>query len=430
MSYEPCDDKLVTGTIQKRENCDMAKIKLEFDNDAGETLAGLLETPPENVSIARYAIFAHCFTCGKDIAAASRISRALAARGIAVLRFDFTGLGNSDGDFANSNFSSNVQDLLAAAEKLATDYQAPQLIIGHSLGGAAVLSAAQQIDSIRAVATIGSPATAKHVEHLFQAGADLIAEQGEASIGIGGRQFLIKKQMLDDIDRYNTTEQIKNLNAALIVFHSPIDSIVSIDQAAEIYQAARHPKSFISLDNADHLLSKASDANYVGTTLAAWASRYLEIDEFENQSSLAERPALAAGEVLVTELDKKFLRGIFSDSHRLMADEPEKYGGSNLGPTPYDLLLMSLGACTSMTMRMYASRKKLPLDDIEIKLAHERIHAEDCIDCNNHIDRITRSISLKGDLGDEHKASLMAIADKCPVHRTLENDPQIVTELV
>ena len=408
----------------------MARVKLEFKNNMGESLAGLLETPPENISIAQYAVFAHCFTCGKDIAAASRISRSLAARGIAVLRFDFTGLGNSDGDFANSNFSSNIQDLLAAAEKLKSDYAAPQLLIGHSLGGAAVLSAAQQIESVKAVATIGSPATAKHVEHLFQAGTDLLEAQGEASIRIGTRQFLIKRQMLDDINHYNSTEQIGKLNAALIVFHSPVDNIVSIDQAAEIYQAARHPKSFISLDKADHLLSKASDASYVGTTLAAWASRYLDIDESSDETDFTSQPALAAGEVLVTELDKKFTRAMFSDSHRLIADEPEKYGGSNLGPSPYDLLLMGLGACTSMTLRMYASRKKLPLDDIEVKLVHERVHAEDCIDCNDKIERITRSISLKGDLSEEQKASLLVIADKCPVHRTLESHPQIVTELV
>ena len=407
----------------------MGKIKLEFENDAGETLAGLLETPPDNVVTQRYAIFAHCFTCGKDIAAASRISRALAAHGIAVLRFDFTGLGSSDGDFANSNFSSNVQDLISAAEKLKAEYAAPQLLIGHSLGGAAVLAAAQQIESIRAVATIGSPATAKHVEHLFQAEASLIEKQGEASIAIGGRQFLIKKQLLDDINHYNSTDAIKNLNAALIVFHSPVDSIVSIDQAAEIYQAARHPKSFISLDNADHLLSKASDANYVGVTLAAWAGRYLEIDESSNAPFPGEQPTLAAGEVLVTELDQKFLRGMFSDSHRLLADEPEKYGGSNLGPSPYDLLLMSLGACTSMTLRMYANRKKMLLEDIEVKLVHERVHAEDCVDCKDNIEQITRSISFKGDLSDEQKASLLVIADKCPVHRTLENNPQILTEL-
>jgi putative redox protein len=408
----------------------MGKIKLEFENDAGETLAGLLETPPDNVVTQRYAIFAHCFTCGKDIAAASRISRALAAHGIAVLRFDFTGLGSSDGDFANSNFSSNVQDLISAAEKLKAEYAAPQLLIGHSLGGAAVLAAAQQIESIRAVATIGSPATAKHVEHLFQAGADLIEEQGEAPIKIGGRQFLIKKQLLDDINHYNSTTAIKELNAALIVFHSPVDSIVSINQAAEIYQAARHPKSFISLDDADHLLSKAKDANYVGVTLAAWAGRYLEIDESSNAPIPGKQPTLAAGEVLVTELDQKFLRGMFSDGHRLLADEPEKYGGSNLGPSPYDLLLMSLGACTSMTLRMYANRKKMAVEDIEVKLVHERVHAEDCVECNDYIDRITRSISFKGDLSDEQKVKLMEIAEKCPVHRTLENDPKIVTELV
>ncbi|MFV2032727.1 MAG: alpha/beta fold hydrolase [Gammaproteobacteria bacterium] len=408
----------------------MARIKLEFENEAGETLAGLLETPPENVAIARYALFAHCFTCGKDIAAASRISRALAARGIAVLRFDFTGLGSSDGDFANSNFSSNVQDLVAAATKLEASYQAPQLLIGHSLGGAAVLTAAHQIDSVKAVATIGSPATAKHVAHLFHTQAHEIAKQGEALIGIGGREFLIKKQMLEDIDQYNSTEQIGTLKTALMVFHSPLDDIVSIDQAAEIYQAAKHPKSFISLDNADHLLSNAADAEYVGITLAAWASRYLEIEPVDKSRSLAHKPVLEAGEVMVTELDRQYLRGLFSDNHRLMADEPTKYGGTNLGPTPYDLLLMSLGACTSMTLRMYANRKKLALDDVEVTLVHERVHAEDCIECKDKIERITRKITLTGDLSDEQRQSLLAIADKCPVHRTLKNQPQINTELV
>jgi len=405
----------------------MSKIKLEFENNNGEILAGLLETPTGNAAISGYALFAHCFTCGKDIAAASRISKALAARGIAVLRFDFTGLGNSDGDFANSNFSSNVQDLLAAAAHLEAHYAAPQLLIGHSLGGAAVLSAAQQLESIKAVATIGSPATARHIEHLFQDQADSIKQQGESIVNIGGRKFPIKQQLLDDIDRYNSTGQIKNLNAALMIFHSPADTIVSIDQAAEIYQAAIHPKSFISLDRADHLLSKAEDAEYVGATLAAWAGRYLGSNTLDNLTE--QNTQLESGEVLVTELDRQFLRGLFSDNHCLLADEPEKYGGSNLGPTPYDLLLMSLGACTSMTLRMYASRKKLPLEDIEVKLVHERVHAEDCINCNDKIERITRTISLKGDLSDEQKQRLLAIADRCPVHRTLESDPKIVTQL-
>lgn len=408
----------------------MSKIKLEFDNAEGHRLAGLLETPPKHIAIARYALFAHCFTCGKDIAAASRISRALAAQGIAVLRFDFTGLGNSDGDFSNTNFSSNVQDLLAAAEKLKQQYQAPQLLIGHSLGGAAVLSAAHQIESVKAVATIGAPATARHVKHLFQSESETIAKQGEALVGIGGRKFLIKNQMLDDIDKYNSTAQIARLDAALVVFHSPVDTIVSIDQAAEIYQAAKHPKSFISLDNADHLLSKAADAEYVGKTLAAWASRYLEIDSIDQQTNLAKKPGLEAGEVLVSELDKKFLRGLFSDNHQLMADEPVKYGGSNLGPTPYDLLLMSLGACTSMTLRMYANRKQLALDNIEVTLEHERVHADDCDGCTDKIERLTRRITLTGDLTDEQRQRLLEIADMCPVHRTLESDPQIVSILV
>lgn len=408
----------------------MSKVKLEFVNAEGHTLAGLLETPPKHIAIARYALFAHCFTCGKDIAAASRISRALAAQGIAVLRFDFTGLGNSDGDFSNTNFSSNVQDLIAAAEKLKQQYQPPQLLIGHSLGGAAVLSAAHQIESVKAIATIGAPATARHIEHLFELKSDKIAKQGEAVVGIGGRQFLIKNQMLDDIDKYNSTDQIAKLNAAIVVFHSPVDTIVSIDQAAKIYQAAKHPKSFISLDNADHLLSKAADAEYVGKTLAAWASRYLEIDSVDLNAKLAHKPLLESGEVLVSELDKKFLRGLFSDSHQLMADEPVKYGGSNLGPSPYDLLLMSLGACTSMTLRMYANRKQLPLDDIEVTLEHESVHADDCDGCTDKIERLTRKITLTGDLSNEQRQRLLEIADMCPVHRTLESDPQIVSILV
>ncbi len=408
----------------------MSRIKLEFNNAQGQSLAGLLETPPENIVIARYALFAHCFTCGKDIAAASRISRALAARGIAVLRFDFTGLGNSDGDFANSNFSSNIADLLAAAAKLESDYQAPQLMIGHSLGGAAVLAAAHQLPDVKAVVTIGAPATAQHVEHLFRVESELIKQHGEAVVNIGGREFCIKNQMLVDISKNNSTKQIGLLGKALLVFHSPVDTVVSVDQAAQIFKAAKHPKSYISLDQADHLLSHAVDAEYVAATMAAWASRYLGLEAVGFQKTLNERPPLDSGEVLVSELDKKFLRGMFSDSHRLMADEPEKYGGSNLGPTPYDLLLMSLGACTSMTLRMYANRKKLPLDDVDITLVHERIHADDCADCDQKIERLTRRVSLHGELSDEQRQRLLEIADMCPVHRTLESDLQIITELV
>ena len=405
----------------------MNKIRLEFKNPNGEKLAGLLELPGQGDEISSFALFAHCFTCGKDIAAASRISRALAAKGIAVLRFDFTGLGKSDGDFANTNFSSNIDDLVEAAKALEAQYRAPQILIGHSLGGAAVLGAAAKLDSIKAVVTIGAPATAQHVAHLFKQDAAQIQAQGEAVVALGTREFAIKKQFLDDIDQYSSTEKIRELGTALLVMHSPLDTIVSVDEAARIFQAARHPKSFISLDKADHLLSKADDAEYVATMIASWVSRYVDSAQ---DSAAPQSLDLADGEVLINELDHKFLRGMHSKSHFLRADEPVNYGGSDAGPSPYDLLLMSLGACTSMTLRMYASHKKLPLEDVSIRLVHERVHAEDCIDCNGKIERITRRISLVGDLSEDERRKLLEIADKCPVHRTLESDPQIVTELV
>ncbi len=404
----------------------MNKIRLEFENRDGDSLAGLLELPERPEQTLAFALFAHCFTCGKDIAAASRISRALAARGIAVLRFDFTGLGSSDGDFANTNFSSNVDDLICAANRLAEDYRAPQLLIGHSLGGAAVLAAAAQLESVNAVVTIAAPASASHVAHLFRDKAESIQQQGEALVSIGGREFPIKKQFLHDIENHAGTDKIARLKAALLVFHSPLDTIVSIDEAAAIYQAARHPKSFISLDRADHLLSRAADAEYVATTIAAWAERYLRRDDEEAGQVAGD---LADGEVLITELDRKFLRGMYSKGHFLRADEPKTYGGSDLGPSPYELLLMSLGACTSMTLRMYANHKKLPLEDVQIRLRHERVHAEDCIDCNDKLERITRSIRLVGELDAAQRQRLLEIADRCPVHRTLESDPQIVSEL-
>ena len=410
----------------------MERIKLEFLNDEGHTLSGLLEMPPASTPVSRYALFAHCFTCGKDIAAASRISRAMAQRGIAVLRFDFTGLGNSDGDFANTNFSSNVQDLLAAARALEADYQAPGLLIGHSLGGAAVLAAASLLESIEAVATIGSPATAGHVRHLFASAQQTIESTGTAEVRIGTREFPIKRQLLDDLDRYADASHLGKLKIPLLVFHSPLDTIVSIDEAAKIYQAARHPKSFISLDNADHLLSRREDAEYVAETLVAWASRYLGLSQARFERHYGSAPPVAAADVLITELNKRFLRGVFSDHHQLMSDEPKSVGGQDLGPSPYDLLLMALGACTSMTLRMYANHKKLPLDDVEVTLRHERIHAVDCEHCeetDGKIERITRELSVRGDLTDQQRQRLLEIADRCPVHRTLENRPHIETRL-
>jgi uncharacterized OsmC-like protein/alpha-beta hydrolase superfamily lysophospholipase len=398
------------------------RITLEFPNEQGQVLSGLLETPPGNLPVGHIALFAHCFTCSKDVAAATRISRALAARGIAVLRFDFTGLGNSDGDFSNTNFSSNVQDLLAAARKLEEDYSAPQLLIGHSLGGAAVLLAAGELPAVKAVATIAAPATADHLRHLLKESAEEIESAGEATVQLGGREFRVRRQLLEDLDKHDSAEHIRKLGRALLVYHSPLDTIVSIDEAARIYRSAMHPKSFLSLDGADHLLSRPEDSDYVATTLAAWASRYLDLEARPAVYQDSRLPQVDEHEVLVTEMDKKFLRGLYSGNHRWMADEPRVYGGTDLGPNPYDLLLMSLGACTSMTVRLYANHKNMPLSDIKVRLRHKRVHEEDSEDCegeDRRLEIISLQLELTGDLNDDEREKLLKIAGRCPVNRTL-----------
>ncbi|BED88734.1 osmotically inducible protein C [Pseudoalteromonas sp. MM1] len=386
-------------------------------------LAGQLERPAGDVKF--YALFAHCFTCGKDIAAATRISRALTQQGIAVLRFDFTGLGNSDGDFANSNFSSNIQDLVAAADHLRTHFDAPQLLIGHSLGGAAVLAAAEHIPEVSAITTIGAPSDAQHVTHNFEAHLEEINAAGEAKVSLAGREFTIKKQFIDDIAKYDKSH-ISKLKRALLVMHSPIDATVNISEAEKIYSSAKHPKSFISLDNADHLLSNKNDADYAATMIANWATRYVK---YEQNSYSAK---LENGKVLVEEKDHIFTQHVSTKDHTWLADEPLKVGGSNLGPDPYDHILAGLGACTSMTLRMYASLKKLPLDHVKVELEHTRDYYQDCNngECTQNLEAITRKITLRGDLTEAQRQRLLEIADKCPVHKTLHNSPIVVSELV
>jgi putative redox protein len=405
----------------------MAKrTRLEFPGTDGLMVAGLLEMPDSNPH--SFALFAHCFTCGKDVVSASRIARALVARGYAVLRFDFTGLGSSDGDFANSNFSSNVNDLVLAADFLRANYRAPSLLIGHSLGGAAVLAAAHAMEEVMGVVTIGAPADPQHVVKQFGCKIDEINQAGVAEVQLAGRPFTIKKQFLDDLADHYQAEKIAKLKKALLVFHSPVDETVSINEAEKIYRGAKHPKSFVSLDNADHLLTKAEDAEYVASTIAAWASRY--VDEPEN--IVQKTAAVAAGHVMVTEKNKQFTRTVIADSHVWLADEPVGMGGADLGPDPYEHLLAALGTCTSMTIRMYANHKKLPLDDVLVTLSHDRQHVNDCEGCETapkKIEVISRTLTLVGDLSEENRQRLLQIADRCPVHQTLHSDIKIQTQL-
>lgn len=400
--------------------------KVTFTNVNGDTLAARLDRPLSKPKA--YALFAHCFTCSKDVFAASRIAQGLVQNGIAVLRFDFTGLGSSDGEFENTNFSSNVDDLVAAAEFLAEDYKSPDVLIGHSLGGAAVLLAAKYISSVKAVVTVNAPANPDHVKENFALSISEIEQKGIANVTLAGRSFTIKKQFLDDIADQNVEKAVGSLGKALLVFHGPRDQQVSIENAATLFTAAKHPKSFISLDDADHLLTRKEDAIYVADVLSAWVQRYIPMSE----------PSIVGvgdGEVLVaeSELGKFAQRISVSGRHGLIADEPKSIGGDDSGPTPYGLLLAGLGACTTMTVRMYADRKKIPLENVSVKLSHNKIHVEDCENCetaDGKIDHIERALELVGDLSDSERQKLLEIADKCPVHRTLHSEVEITTLLV
>ncbi|NNE38295.1 MAG: OsmC family protein [Gammaproteobacteria bacterium] len=403
--------------------------QISFQNSSGDTLSASLEIPSADAKF--FALFAHCFTCSKNIFAARQISKRLVENGIGVLRFDFTGLGDSGGDFSDTNFSSNLDDLMSAARFLETNYTTPKLLIGHSLGGAAVLAAAQQMKEAKAIVTIGAPATAEHVQHLFSDIATELDDVMDTLVDIGGRKFKIKKQLLQDLSKYNTTSHLEKLGKALLIFHSPVDNIVAIDEAAKIYQSARHPKSFISLENADHLLSKKQDANYVADVMSSWISRYLFTDNEE--VSTVFRPELNHGTVFIQEQNQRFTRDLLTDDHELVADEPPDAGGDNLGPDPYEYLLAALGSCTSMTIRMYANRKKLALDNVEVTLSHKRIHAQDCHDCEKQegtVDVIDKAIKLEGNLSKQERTKLMEIADKCPVHKTLYNEIVIHSKLL
>lgn len=406
--------------------------KVSFPGSQGAMLDARLELPLGEPRA--YALFAHCFTCSKETRAATYISAALAELGFAVLRFDFTGLGGSEGDFANTNFTSNVDDLIAAADFLRREFQPPKILVGHSLGGAAVLAAAGRIADARAVVTIAAPADPAHVLHMLSGSRRTIADVGEAEVMLGGRSFRIRQQFIDDLSQYESREAIANLRKALLVFHAPLDAIVSVDNAAQIFMAAKHPKSFISLDDADHLLSRKEDAIYCGQVLAAWAARYIGDTSVADKSITPGAVSTpAAGKVLVSETGEgKFTQLIRVGNHTLRADEPVAAGGLDSGLSPYDLLLAGLGACTAMTVRLYADLKQLPLERVSVELQQAKIHAQDCTECETKegkIDRIERVIRLEGALDAAQRAKLLEIANKCPVHRTLHSEVLVQTAL-
>lgn len=401
------------------------EIALSIPTPEGNELAGVLHRPPGPARAA--ALFAHCFTCSKDLRAARTLSAALANHGIPVLRFDFTGLGESEGEFEDTTFSTNVGDLVAAANWLRENIATPAILVGHSLGGAAVLAAAQSIPDAKAVATIGAPADPSHVTHLFGSCAEEIRERGAAKVELAGRTFRIRKQFLDDLAEQCTPRKIASLKKALLIFHAPFDEVVGIDNAKEIYQAAKHPKSFVSLDDADHLLSRAEDSEYVANVLAAWSTRYIPPHASH---------ALDHNEVLV-EGRQGYANHIQMGHHEILADEPTSLGGTDRGGSPYELLMAALGACTSMTLRMYADRKKWPLEAVRVHLAHSKIHARDCDDCTTDpnakralVDEITREIEVIGELDQAQRERLLEIANRCPVHRTLlENEIKVRSQL-
>lgn len=399
--------------------------KVTFSNQDGQELVGRLELPL-NQNPHNFAIFAHCFTCNKNLSAVKNISRELTSNGFGILRFDFTGLGQSEGDFENTNFSGNVDDLICAANFLTENYVAPTVIIGHSLGGTAAIFAASEINSIKAIATIGAPSNPKHVQHLLRSSIDEIKATGKAVVDLGGREFTIKKQFLDDIEAKSLPKITKNLGKALLIIHSPQDTTVEIKNAEEIYMAAKHPKSFVSIDGADHLLMKKVDSLYVGNLIANWTKRYINIQSTKTLKT--------AHQVIASlNADDGFSTQMKAGNHYMMADEPTSFGGNNFGPSPYEYVSAGLSACTAMTIQMYAKRKNWNVENVEVHTSYEKTHALDCNDCDNtnsKIDVFNREIKLTGDLDDKQIKRLLQIADKCPVHKTLHETVKVLTKLL
>lgn len=404
-----------------------------FENARGLELSARLERPDGPVHAT--AVFAHCFTCSKDLKAARRLSTTLAGRGIAVLSFDFTGLGASDGTFEESTFTNDVDDLVAAADYLEESLAAPSLLVGHSLGGAAVLMAAPKIDSVRAVATIGAPADVGHVIDLFADDVATIDAVGSAEVVLSGRHFTIGKQFVDDLRAIELTDVVARLRVAKLFLHAPLDNTVGLDNAQRLYAAARHPKSFVGLDGADHLLTDAASARYAADVIATWAQRHLPdvpdlVDEaWPMPPAEGDYGDRGARSTTTSPLQADVVTRGFA----LRADEPESSGGGETGPTPYDYLAAGLASCTTMTIEMYVARKGWPMTAAHTEVTFDRVHADDCRECQHgdgHIEKFTRVVRVEGDLTDEQRERILSIANRCPVHRTLEGTIEVHTTLV
>lgn len=404
----------------------MQSDRVEFSNASGETLSGVIESPDGEARA--WAVFAHCFTCSKKSLAASRVARGLAEQGIGVLRFDFTGLGDSDGDFSTSGFSSNVADLIAATAWMAGQSKPVSLMIGHSLGGAATVVAAGQIDSVNAVVTIGAPSDAGHVVEQFRDSVPDIEAKGAAQVNLAGRPFTLSREFLDDVRAASVKDAAAALRKPLLILHAPGDDVVGIDNATGLFLAAKHPKSFVSLDRADHLLTGKGDAAFVVDVITGWAGRYVGQAP---EAATANAPQAYKTVVSETLANGPYQNEVLIGGRRFLADEPASVGGADTGPDPYAWVTAGLGACTSMTLRMYATRKGWPLERVTVGLEHAKKHADDCVDCGpkDRIDVFTRYIQIDGDLDDDQRQRLLEIADRCPVHRTLEHGAKVETHL-